>query len=405
MRHFQRIQCVTLIVAFMCDANLRAEHWTRHTIDASSRGADGVRLGDVNGDGRPDIVTGWEEGGKVRVYVNPGSQRAGDAWPAVTVGNVPSPEDAVFVDLDGDGQTDVVSSCEGKTRSMFVHWAPTDRQRYFDPSAWKTAKIAAVADKQAWMFALPMQIDDRNGIDLIVSAKNAGGQIGWLASPKNPRDMTAWKYAPLYNAGWIMSLVANDVDRDGDLDVIASDRRGENRGILWLENPGAAAARTGQRWKEHRIGGDNVEVMFLDVADLDQDGIDDVVSATRDGQVLFIRRLPGDTIRWHTHSIKNPFAIAHGKAVRVADVNLDGRPDIIHSANTSGNRKTPGVCWMQYANKPSDEAWLAHDISGPDGVKFDLLELIDLDGDGDLDAISCEERDNLGVFWYENPTR
>ena len=29
--------------------------------------------------------------------------------------------------------------------------------------------------------------------------------------------------------------------------------------------------------------------------------------------------------------------------------------------------------------------------------------LADLDGDGDLDAITCEEVDNLGVFWFENP--
>jgi len=43
------------------------------------------------------------------------------------------------------------------------------------------------------------------------------------------------------------------------------------------------------------------------------------------------------------------------------------------------------------------------DISGPKGVKFDRIELIDLDGDGDLDVLTCEERDNLGVIWYENP--
>ena len=31
--------------------------------------------------------------------------------------------------------------------------------------------------------------------------------------------------------------------------------------------------------------------------------------------------------------------------------------------------------------------------------------LFDLDGDGDFDLISCEEVHDLGVFWYENPTR
>ena len=29
----------------------------------------------------------------------------------------------------------------------------------------------------------------------------------------------------------------------------------------------------------------------------------------------------------------------------------------------------------------------------------------DLDEDGDLDVITCEESSNLGVIWYENPVK
>ena len=42
------------------------EPWKRNTIDASSRGADGVRLADINGDGLLDIVTGWELRGTIQ---------------------------------------------------------------------------------------------------------------------------------------------------------------------------------------------------------------------------------------------------------------------------------------------------------------------------------------------------
>ena len=38
--------------------------WVRHAIDDSSRGADGVRLRDVDGNGLLDIVAGWERGGR-----------------------------------------------------------------------------------------------------------------------------------------------------------------------------------------------------------------------------------------------------------------------------------------------------------------------------------------------------
>jgi len=42
------------------------------------------------------------------------------------------------------------------------------------------------------------------------------------------------------------------------------------------------------------------------------------------------------------------------------------------------------------------------------GNKFNLLEPIDLDGDGDLDILTCEEKQSrkisgLGIIWYENP--
>ena len=63
------------------------------------------------------------------------------------------------------------------------------------------------------------------------------------------------------------------------------------------------------------------------------------------------------------------------------------------------------MCLSRKEGKPIGEAdWAARDISGPEeGIKFDLIQLIDLDGDGDLDVLTCEERDNLGVIWYENP--
>ncbi len=93
-----------------------AEPWKRHTIDKSSKGADGVRLMDVNGDGLLDVATGWEEGGVVRAYINPGPKKSKAEWPAVTVGRVKSAEDAVFFDVDKDGAIDVVSCCEGGVR-------------------------------------------------------------------------------------------------------------------------------------------------------------------------------------------------------------------------------------------------------------------------------------------------
>ncbi|MBI1352966.1 MAG: VCBS repeat-containing protein [Acidobacteria bacterium] len=376
--------------------------WERHAIDASSQGADGVRPADVNGDGLLDFATGWEEGGTVRAYLNPGPSDAPQRWPAVTVGQVGSPEDAVFADLDGDGAWDVISSTEGHTDALYVHWAPADPARYLDASAWTTAPIPASQGLTKWMFALPAQIDGQRGVDFFAGSKGSPAFIGWWQSPDDPRDLQAWTWRPLYQAGWMMSLIQHDVDGDGDPDLVASDRREGRRGLLWLENPGAAEAEG--PWAEHRVGPvDRDEVMFMTIADLDQDGLDDMLAASKDGPLLFYRRLPG-TAEWERHEIAMPASAGTGKAVAVADLDLDGRLDLAFTCEHAEDGKA-GAMWLSFEESPFDPVWKEHPLSGPEGIKFDRIELLDLDADGDLDLITCEERDNLGVIWYENPTR
>ncbi|MFP6611786.1 MAG: VCBS repeat-containing protein [Pirellulales bacterium] len=403
-RRISSVLTVSLL-SFAVVAATPAEPWKRHTIDDSSRGADGVRLADVNDDGLPDIATGWEEGGVIRVYLNPGARAVKKPWPRVTAGNVKAPEDAVLVDLDGDGRMDVVSCCEGRTRTIFVHWAPKTRDEYLTAEAWQTQAFPATTGKQSWMYCLPMQIDGQHGVDLMVGSKGGGATVGWLQAPADSRNVSEWKFHPLYKAGWIMSLESLDVDHDGDQDVVVSDRTGARRGVFWLENPGPPAASARRAWTEHRIGGDGLEVMFLAVADLDQDGQTDIVTSTRNKQLLFFRRQSVDPVRWQSRAIENPHGIPLGKAVAVADIDRDGRLDLIHNTNTGGKRSFPGLVWMSYQKQVSEARWIPHDISGPQGVKFDLIQVLDLDGDRDLDVITCEERDNLGVIWYENPLR
>lgn len=385
-----------LLIALALGVPAVAAPWQRHIIDNTTRGADGVRLMDINGDGRPDIVTGWEEGGVVRVYYHPGKAMVKQPWPRVEVGQVKSPEDAVFADLDGDGDADVVSCCEGRTRSVFFHWSPAnDPQRELLP--WRTEVVPATAGKQSWMFALPLQIDG-GGLDLVLGSKGPGASIGWLQSPKNPRDVAAWRFHRWYDAGWIMSLIRHDIDGDGDLDVLASDRKSKTPGVLWLENPGAKAARAAPAtpWATHRIGAEKGEAMFISIA---KDKT--IYAAARPHQVYILR--PGNNIRQPWRSEVIPFSskkYGMAKAARAADLDGDGQIEIAVTCGLADGAKS-GVFLL----KRQGGRWVDHDIGGPKGIKFDRIELLDLDGDGDLDLLTCEEREFNAVLWYENPQR
>ena len=122
----------------------------------------------------------------------------------------------------------------------------------------------------------------------------------------------------------------------------------------------------------------------------------DIICAPRNMMMLQFEK---KSKTWKANSIPNPNNVNNGKSVAIGDIDGDGNFDLVHTSNTGGNRKVSGVMWMKY----SKSKWFAYDISGSLGVKFDIVELIDLDDDGDLDVVTCEENDNLGVFWYENP--
>lgn len=118
---FVRLIVVTVMAVLFLPRASADDLWKRHTIDESLQGADGVRLGDFNGDGLQDVVTGWEESGVVRLYLNPGPDKVTEPWPQATVGVGASPEDAIPFDVDGDGYVDVVSCHEGKLKQVLVH--------------------------------------------------------------------------------------------------------------------------------------------------------------------------------------------------------------------------------------------------------------------------------------------
>jgi hypothetical protein len=371
------------VIAHLLLAFLAQGPWPMHTIDRSSQGADGVRLADVNGDRRLDIVTGWEEGGVIRVCYQPERAKVREAWPCETVGRVGDPEDAVPMDVDNDGRIDVVSSSEGRTRAMHIHWNRS--------GGWVTEPLPAAQGLMQWMFAVPMQVDGRHGVDIVAAGKNEDAWLGWFEAPANPRDLNAWRWHPIRRVGWVMSIEAVDMNGDGRPDVLVSDRRGGQRGVFWLENTGKGD------WPEHPIGGQDREVMFLTRADLDGDGLEDVLTAAKPREILFHRRLDRAGLRWETTRIAVPESAGTSKAVRAADLDGDGKLEIIFTCEQA-KEALEGIMYLKNVNGQ----WQPRTLGGPTGVKYDLIELLDLTGNGRLDVITCEENENLGVIWYEN---
>jgi len=397
-----------VFIIFVLSLDLQAQpSWNLHIIDSTSSGADGVKLADINNDGYPDIVTGWEEGNLTKLYLFPETGKVYEKWPSVIVGNTPAVEDAVFIDIDNDGQLDIVSCTEKNSEKIFIHWAP--EMELLNPDNWIQEVLPSSVGLMMWMYAEPIQLDGRNGYDLLAAGKGPKASLGWFEAPLNARELRGWHWHQISDVGWIMSIITRDIDFDGDMDIVISDRRGALQGCRWLENPGTGESQK-HPWKNHFIGGINLEVMFMCMADVDGDGLEDAIISERSEQTIRIyRRLDEQGLLWEKQSFHLPDITGAAKSVEVGDLNTDGINDFIISTNTNGQDKY-GLIWLdgKFKDQPKDCDWKT--ISGLHNAKFDKIELIDLDEDGDLDILTCEENfgtesKGLGVIWYENPLK
>jgi hypothetical protein len=393
----------------------RGAEWPRHTIASDPRGEqpDGVRLADVDRDGDPDLAVAWEVGGYSALYRNPGPAGAREPWPSVRVGDARSVEEAFAADLDGDGALDVVSARED--RQLSVHWAPARAEDYWRADAWRTDSVAAPPDAPRNKNAHAFDVNGDGQLDVVVAGV---GAVGWFEVPRSePRATARWTYRRLGPMGYARTFELADMDGDGDQDLFATDRFGALRGARWLENRGEPGEWPSAPLHEAVSGADgrgDVQYMFGHRVDFDGDGrLDVLATAGRErwwgiGNVwenwvdaLIAQAPPAsgyrhERIRWRSSQLEGQL-----KAVRAADLDLDGSPDLLLLFRLSGPPRR-GVAWLSRA---PDGTWIKHDVSGPAGIKFDDAALYDVDGDGDLDALTTEEFAGLGVVWYENVVR
>gem|GEM_PF-300371 len=403
---------VPVVVASVFDRT-----WTRHTLDTGLDGADGVRSADVDADGDQDLIVGWEEAGVVRVYENPGPTREAltTPWNVVSFTNgLASVEDAALADLDGDGRLDMIASTEGGNRNLVIYWAPDPDKEYWDATNWTRMTLTPASGEQ-WMFSRTLDVDGDGRMDIVAGSKNSGASVSWIKSPANPRVASGWVKHRITDAGWIMSLELEDMDGDGDLDILISDRQpgGGAQGVRWLSNPGGQHPQLTSPWTSHMIAAAGEDVMFLDVADLDGDGFRDIVvpvleNGSAPNEWILLRRLDASGLQWQTNRRTFPAGTAESKALRIADVNGDQQLDVVAFFGDALAPLTGGI-WLEYQNNPFSGTWVPHPLAGEPGEKFDLVLTIDLDGDGDLDVIETDEDENgdetgLGLVVYENPT-
>jgi len=396
--------------------------WAERLIDDSHGGifvgADGFAMVDLDGDGREDIISVHEDSAYVRLHFADGSTTR---YQSVTLASGPDEagavEDVAAGDLDRDGFVDLVTANEAGYLMVFRNPGASCR----DGSAWFRCQPAASKESGSWIRVKVADVDDDGWPD-ILAANKGGTDFCWFRSEGDPFIGCRWtKFIIGRTNGEPINIVPHDVDEDGDVDAIVGSRKAENV-VKWLENPGPAILRSGQGgpWPEHLVTqhGNGFNVVLRDISG---DGRKDLVLAIDESGVGWAEVPDVAQIRhvleWKTFSI-GCVAPDSATGIGVADVNGDGRPDVIVGGYSGGPRHhdppsiDPNIAslgrmaWFQHPEDPRGR-WVRHDISRRIRGMFDHFEARDLNGDGRVDWVYTRGNSGAldGVFWIEQCRR
>ncbi len=356
--------------------------FARHDIDSGrfSQVTEGLDVGDIDGDGRPDVVVGgdqyllWYHGPELTpIFIDEGFKFGAGSAVAVR-------------DIDGDGRLDIVTG-------RYDVDTPDDRHEVWygnTPSGWRVHEMSRSAYCHDVAFG---DIDGDGRVDM-ACADSFWGRVSWLRAPKDPTD--EWAVYPVDDRNALGAAIA-DIDRDGRLDVVS--------GRAWYRNDGGTPpgfsriALTDVGDERHPSFDDAAKISVLD---LDGDGRLDVFATlfmhSPEGQVwAFFQPSAPATESWPALRLDpGPLFGVHSQAV----ARFDGtdRPQVMVGETNVGG-------W-DFGSNPDPQIYVyrrigdARQLDGWERVLVDRkgtheARAVDLDGDGRPDIVGHEENTDL----------
>jgi len=359
---------------------------------------DGINAGDFNRDGRPDVVAGpyWYEG--------PDFSARHEIFPVEKFERAAGPTNSLFsfvYDFNGDGWTDVLVL--GRVHLHQAFWYENPQAK---PGHWPKHYVFERVQGETPLFC---EVEGSGRPALLALSESRWGLLrpDWTA-PTRP-----WNFTPLTEPGawgrFYHGEGLGDLNGDGRVDLVLNDG--------WWEQPAEGTAST--PWKAHPYRfsqGRGGAQMYL--YDVNGDGRNDVITAldAHGWGLAWFEQLPArNAIEFREHKImgdrteesKYGVAFSQPHALALADVDGDGLEDIVvgkrmwaHGPKGDVEPEAPPVLYWFQLVRGTDKGvtYVPHLIDDQSGVGLQVT-VADLSGDGRPDVLTVSK---LGAFVFLN---
>ena len=377
---------------YLWDHTIEDKLWKKtKLVSPGSRRQLFVRAADFNEDGKPDLAAGayWHE--------NPGSISAG--WARHPVGAAAN--NAIWVDdFNQDGHIDLLAS---RWDTRFAQ--PSLKERVMNklfgqpyPGTLPGNEFVIATNDGTGQFSIESGLPavtgdflqgvaqiDSNGKSLLAFSWHETGFGIHAYDMTSQNDTSLWVAQKLTEFSQDEQLNVADINNDNVPDLVT--------GTRWLDGA--------NDWHPVTIVDNNSAPDRNIVADMNKDGFMDIVvgyeAISKPGKLAWYQQVAGSngTI-WKEHVIGFPVG---PMSLGVADMDGDGNLDVVTGEHNLRHPKSARL--ILYRNL--GDRWQP-ELLGRGDEHHNGLEILDLDGDGDLDIASIGWS-HSNILLYENPAQ